>query len=70
MADEVIEMHLLITASDGFKAYAIRDQYLVDVASSVVAFYNPARRKSGTGMTVSLAEKRAIPVRIVRVKSV
>lgn len=68
-ADEVIEMHMPITVLDGYKAYTVRDQYLVDVASSLVAFYS-GRRKSGTGKTIAMAEKRGIPVRIVPVKPV
>jgi uncharacterized phage-like protein YoqJ len=58
-ADEVIELRNPLTQP---KSYAIRNQYLVDISTFLVAFYNGDKR-SGTGMTVGMAESVGLAVR-------
>jgi hypothetical protein len=61
LADEVIELGYEITRDDGFKAFKLRNEYLVDVASSLVAFYS-GKRNSGTGHAVGYAESLGLSV--------
>lgn len=63
-ADEVIELKNPITSDDDYEAYTIRDQYLVDVGSLLVAFWR-GNYKTGTGKTVRMAENSGL--KIVRV---
>jgi len=65
-ADEIIELGNPITRDDYFRSYTIRDQYLVDVASYLVAFFS-GNYKSGTGKTVRMAEKDGVQVHKVKV---
>jgi len=58
-ADEVVELGYPISKDDGFAAYTARDQYLVDVADTVIAFFN-GNYKTGTGKTVKMAEEKGI----------
>ena len=67
-ADEVIELRNAITSKDHFISYTIRDRYLVDVASYLVAFFN-GNHKTGTGKTVRMAEKVGLLVYHVPLKS-
>lgn len=60
-ADEVIELGNKITADDRFASYQIRNQYLVDVCSLLVAFWN-GNYKSGTGSAVQMAERQGKPI--------
>lgn len=60
-ADEVIELKNPITPDDGFNAYTVRDQYLVDIATSLVAFWN-GNYATGTGKTVRMAERDGLVV--------
>lgn len=60
-ADEVIELRNPITRDNHFKSYLIRDRYLVDCASYLVAFFN-GDYKTGTGATVRMAEKDGLEV--------
>ena len=60
-ADEIIELKNPIQKSDGFLSYRKRDEYLVDSATFVVAFFN-GDYHTGTGMTVKYAEKDGIVV--------
>lgn len=60
-ADELIELKNPITKDNFFKSYMIRDRYLVDIATFLVAFFN-GNYKSGTGMTVKMAEKDGLEV--------
>jgi len=55
-ADEVIELRNPITQDDKFKSYRLRNQYLVDICTFLVAFWN-GDYKSGTGQAVRMAEK-------------
>lgn len=66
LADEVIELGNKITSSNSFKSYLIRDKYLVDMATSLIAFWNGSY-SSGTGKTVKMAEKIGIPIKKVKV---
>lgn len=54
-ANEIIELHHKITPDDGFESYTKRDQYLVDAATTLLAFFS-GDYKSGTGKTVKMAE--------------
>jgi hypothetical protein len=65
-ADEVIELGNPITKTDHFLSYTIRDRYLVDVASYLVAFFN-GNPKTGTGKTVRMAEKDGLQVHKVTI---
>jgi hypothetical protein len=60
-ADEIVELGHRITPDDGFAAYDKRDQYLVDVATSLVAFFG-GNYATGTGKTVRMAERDGIVV--------
>jgi hypothetical protein len=60
-ADEVIELRNPIRREDDFVSYTVRDRYLVDVASTVVAFFS-GNYRSGTGQTVRMAEKDGLVV--------
>jgi hypothetical protein len=55
-ADEVIELRNHISKDDSFASFRTRNQYLVDVATFLVAFWN-GLYKSGTGQAVRMAEK-------------
>lgn len=65
-ADEVIELGNKITSLNSFKSYLIRDKYLVDMATSLIAFWNGSY-SSGTGKTVKMAEKIGIPIKKVKI---
>lgn len=65
-ADEVIELKNEITKENGYSAYAVRDQYLVDSANSLVAFFS-GDYKTGTGKTIRMAEKKGIRVTLIGV---
>jgi predicted Rossmann fold nucleotide-binding protein DprA/Smf involved in DNA uptake len=60
-ADELIELGNQITAENQWRSYKIRDEYLVDVCSFLVAFFN-GDYSSGTGYTVRYAEKDGLQV--------
>lgn len=60
-ADELIELKNPITSGDKYASYRIRNQYLVDVCSLLVAFWN-GNYKSGTGSAVRMAEQQNKPV--------
>lgn len=68
-ADEVIELGHVITREDGFAAYGLRDQYLVDQSDSFVAFFCGDYR-TGTGKTIRMAEAKGIPVTKVDIESI
>jgi hypothetical protein len=65
-ADEVIELRNEITKADYFQSFTIRDRYLVDVATYLVAFFND-NYKTGTGKTVRMAEKDGLQVHKIKV---
>lgn len=56
-ADAVVELNHPITKDDGFEAYTKRDQYLVDMATTVLAFFS-GNYATGTGKTVRMAETK------------
>jgi len=60
-ADEVIELRNPISKANKFASYRIRNQYLVDIATFLVAFWN-GDYKSGTGQAVRMAEKDGLYV--------
>lgn len=66
-ADEVIELQNPITSDDGYASFKTRNQYLVDVGSFGVAFFN-GNYKSGTGHAVRAAEKIGLVVHKVAIK--
>jgi hypothetical protein len=68
-ANEVIELRNPITKTDGFNSYTVRDQYLVDVATFVVAFFN-GNYASGTGKTVRMAEKVGLEIHKIPIGAV
>lgn len=55
-ADEVIELKQPITSEDGYLSYRKRNEYMVDYATFLVAFFN-GNFKSGTGQAIKYAEK-------------
>lgn len=61
-ADEVIELGLPSSVRDRYRK---RNQHLVDACSMLWAFWNGDER-SGTAMTMRMAAKKRIPVRVVR----
>lgn len=65
-ADEVIELGHHITKDDGFAAYTNRDRYLVDIATTLLAFFN-GDYKTGTGKTVRMAEADGLKVTRIRI---
>lgn len=66
-ADFVVELKNPITSDNRFLAYTLRDQYIVDQATSFLAFYsgNPI---TGTGKTVRMAQRKGIPVQVVTIR--
>lgn len=56
IAHEVIELKNPITGEDGFASYRKRNQYMVDMSTDVVAFFNGDPR-TGTGQTVHYAKQ-------------
>lgn len=60
-ADELIELKNPITSNDKFASYRIRNQFLVDACTLLVAFWN-GNYKSGTGSAVRMAERQGKPV--------
>lgn len=65
-ADEIIELNNKITRDDGFASFTKRDRYLVDVATSVLAFFS-GNYASGTGKTVKMAEDDGLAVTKIKV---
>ncbi len=65
-ADEIIELKNAITKDDGLATYGIRDQYLVDVATQLLAFFNDDY-KTGTGKTVKMAEADGLKVTKIKI---
>ncbi len=55
-ADQRIELGLPITADDRYAAYHRRNEFLVDHASLLVAFWD-GKKSSGTSSTVNYAKK-------------
>lgn len=62
-ADRVIELGIPIQKEDGWAAFQRRNEYLVDEASTLLAFWNG--EKSGTGNTVAYAKKKGVQVRVI-----
>jgi len=65
-ADEVIELRNPIMASNKYASFRIRNQYLVEIASLVLAFWN-GNPNSGTGQAVRLARTACRKVYTVKV---
>lgn len=66
LADEVIELGYTITQDDGFQAYHRRNEYLVNICTSLVAFFS-GQKKSGTGSTIDYARSLGVVVHEVPV---
>ena len=66
-ADELIELGRPITNADGWRAFHARNEYMVDHAQTVVAFWNKVP-KGGTYACMSYARKQGKPVEIVEIK--
>lgn len=64
MADECVELNVPITKQDGFQAYHVRNHYMVDRATSVLAFFNGDER-SGTSATMHYARRCGKTVEVV-----
>lgn len=58
----VIELHNKISAVDKWKAFRLRNQYMVDHATEVFAFLDRSNRPSGTRQCVAYAERMKKPV--------
>jgi len=55
-ADEVIELQEPITSDNKYLSYLIRNKYIVDRGTFLVAFFNGSFR-SGTGQAINYAKK-------------
>lgn len=66
-ADEVIELRNEITHDDGFASFQLRNEFMVDHAAALIAFWSGKR--SGTGNAVAYAKKIQCPVRVIQVGS-
>ncbi len=67
LADEVIELHYPITKNDGYESFKQRNQYIVDISTSLVAFWN-GDSKSGTGSAVRMAQQVGLIVHRVKIE--
>ena len=54
-------------ASDRWRAYHLRNRWLVDRASLLLAFWD-GQPRSGTGATVAYARRRGVAVQVVEVE--
>ena len=61
MTDELIELGNPITNEDRYRSYKIRNEFLVDISSFLLAFFN-GNYASGTGSAILYAEKKRIKV--------
>jgi hypothetical protein len=61
MADELIELRNPITNKDRYRSYKIRNEFLVDISSFLLAFFN-GNYDSGTGSAIRYAEKKGTKV--------
>lgn len=66
-ADEIIELGMPITSADGWRAYKARNEYMVDHADHLVAFWNKSTKPSGTGSCISYAYKVGKTVKIIEI---
>lgn len=66
-ADQIIELGQPITMADGWRAYKARNEYMVDHATEVVAFWNKSTGPSGTASCIQYALKTNKPCRIVQI---
>lgn len=66
-SDQLIELKQPITANDGFAAYHIRNRFMVDRATNIIAFWN-GEVKSGTWTTVRYAKAREKQIEIVTIE--
>jgi len=66
-ADELVELRRPIVASDRWRAYHLRNRWLVDRASLLLAFWD-GQPRSGTGATVAYARRRGVAVQVVEVE--
>ena len=63
-ADSIIELKRAITPDDGYRAFHERNEFIVNHASVLVAFWSGVG-KSGTASTVTYAKKTKLPVKII-----
>lgn len=66
LADDIIELGNNITPDNKFSAYHIRNEYLVHVATSLVAFYS-GKKTSGTGRCIDFAKSHGVVVHVIPV---
>lgn len=66
-ADTLVELANPITVSDGWRSYHIRNEYMVDHAERVVAFWNKSTKPSGTAACIRYALKNKKPVDIIKI---
>ena len=67
LADEVVELRHKITKDDRYAAFKLRNQYIVDISTSLVAFWN-GEVKSGTGSAVRMARDVGLMVHHVKIE--
>lgn len=67
-ADELIELGNPITVSDGYRSYHIRNEFMCDHSSKIVAFWNKSTKPSGTAACIRYALKTKKEVEIVEIK--
>lgn len=63
-SDQIIELGIPITDRDGWQAYKVRNQYMVDHCDRLVAFHNGSTQ-SGTWSTMHYANRIGRPVEVV-----
>lgn len=66
-ADEIIELGMPISISDGWRSFHARNEYMVDNSDRVVAFWKKSKKSSGTHSCMQYALKHNKPVKIVEI---
>lgn len=68
-ADDLVELRNEVSAKDGFAAYRKRNTFMVqqEGVGKVVAFWNGDAR-SGTAMTLNIAKKMGLSVRVIPIE--
>ena len=67
LADEVIELKNPITKSDGFAAYQIRNEYMVNPCDLLISFWNGQKKNCGTYNCMEYATSKNKTIRIVNI---
>lgn len=63
-SDEIVELGIPITSKDGYAAYHVRNRYMVDRASTVLAIHD-GREHGGTWSTMHYARKQGKVLHVI-----